>query len=105
MCFRNRDKKGALSGVKEPALLVLKVILDSVSRILLFSAWLYVINAGEFSALYTLCGYYFVFAVLMVFNLVFSSSRDVYTGKYWIGMQRVGTYSLHKNYSFMCIQA
>ena len=23
--------------------------------------------------------------VLMVFNLVFSSSRDVYTGKYWIG--------------------
>ena len=55
MCFRNRDKKGALSGVKEPALLVLKVILDSVSRILLFSTWLYVINAGEFSALYTLC--------------------------------------------------
>ena len=55
MCFRNRDKKGALSGVKEPALLVLKVILDSVSRILLFATW------------------------------VFSSSRDVYTGKYWIG--------------------
>ena len=94
MCFRNRDKKGALSGVKEPALLVLKVILDSVSRILLFSTWLYVINAGEFSAMYTLCGYYFVFAVLMVFNWVFSSSRDVYTGKYWIGKHRLQRFIL-----------
>ena len=87
--FQEPRQEGSLVRVKEPALLVLKVILDSVSRILLFSTWLYMINAGEFSALYTLCGYYFVFAVLMVFNWVFSSSRDVYTGKYWIGKHRV----------------
>ena len=85
-----------MSGVKEPALLVLKVILDSVSRILLFSTWLYVINAGEFSALYTLCGYYFMFGVLMVFNWVFSSSSDVYTGKYWIGFQTSKVLTIYK---------
>ena len=64
---------------------MLKVILDSVSRILLFSSWLYVINMGHFSSIYTLIAYYTIFLVLMVINVLFSENRDVFTGKYWIG--------------------
>ena len=82
--FRNRDKKGALT-VVPACLLMLKVILDSVSRILLFSSWLYIINMGHFSSIYTLIAYYTIFLVLMVINVLFSENRDVFTGKYWIG--------------------
>ena len=67
------------------AVLMLKVILDSVSRILLFSSWLYVINHGVFSSVYTLIAYYLVFAVLVIFNLVFNDDNNFSSGKYWLG--------------------
>ena len=64
---------------------MLKVILDSVARILLFSSWLYVVNNGVFSSVYTLAAYYTVFGVLVIFNIVTSNSRDFHQGKFWIG--------------------
>ena len=70
---------------KASAVLMLKVILDSVSRILLFSSWLYVINHGVFSSVYTLIAYYLVFAVLVIFNLVFNDDNNFSSGKYWLG--------------------
>ena len=55
---------------------MLKVILDSVARILLFSSWLYVVNNGVFSSVYTLAGYYTVIGVLVIFNIVTSNNRE-----------------------------
>ena len=64
---------------------MLKVILDSVAKILLFSCWIYVINNGEFSSVYTLAAYYTVFGVLAIFNILTNNSRDFHRGKFWIG--------------------
>ena len=64
---------------------MLKVILDSVARILLFSSWLYVVNNGMFSSVYTLAAYYTVFGVLVIFNIVTSNNKDFHRGKFWIG--------------------
>ena len=64
---------------------MLKVILDSVARILLFSSWMYVIKDGMFSSVYTMAGYYTVFGVLVIFNIITSNNRDFHRGKFWIG--------------------
>ena len=84
MSYRNREKKDALSGI-DRCLLMLKVILDSVSRIVLFSAWLYVINDGQFSSMYTLITYYTTFAILIIFNIILNDEKNILSGKYWIG--------------------
>ena len=84
--WRNRDKKDALTGSTAPTLLIIKIVLDSMSRILLFSSWLYVTNHGHFSSIQTLIAYYTVFAVLVIFNIVFNDSKDLGRGKYWIGI-------------------
>ena len=65
---------------------MLKVILDSVARILLFSSWLYVVNNGVFSSVYTLAAYYTVFGVLVIFNIITSNNREFSKAKYWIGL-------------------
>ena len=65
---------------------MLKVILDSVARILMFSSWLYVVNNGVFSSVYTLAGYYTVFGVLVIFNIVTSDNREFRKAEYWIGL-------------------
>ena len=65
---------------------MLKVILDCVSRILLFSSWLYVVNNGVFSSVYTLAAYYTVFGVLVIFNIITSDNREFSKAKYWIGL-------------------
>ena len=83
---RNRDKKGALSDGAAAALLMLKVILDCISRILLFSSWMYVVNNGVFSSVYTLAAYYTVFGVLVIFNIVTSDNREFSKAEYWIGL-------------------
>ena len=64
---------------------MLKIILDSVAKILLFSSWIYVINDGEFCSVYTLVAYYTIFGVLVIFNLATSNSKDFHRGKFWIG--------------------
>ena len=86
LLIRNRDKKGALSGGAPAALLMLKVILDCVSRILIFSSWLYVVNNGMFSSVYTLAAYYTVFGVLVIFNIITSDNREFSKANYWIGL-------------------
>ena len=65
---------------------MLKVILDCVSRILIFSSWLYVVNDGVFSSLYTLAAYYTVFVVLVIFNIITSDNREFSKAEYWIGL-------------------
>ena len=74
--------------------LMLKVILDCVSRILLFSSWLYVTNHGMFSSIYTLAAFYLVFAVLVIFNIIFNDDNNFSSGKYWLGFTIKIIYSL-----------
>ena len=62
------EKRGSLKGINL-FILILKVILDAVSRILLFSTWLYVINSGQFSSWITVTAYYVTFVILLIFNI------------------------------------
>ena len=83
--FRDMEKRGSLKGINL-FILILKVILDAVSRILLFSTWLYVINGGQFSSWITVTAYYFTLIILLVFNVTFSwKTENLYSSKYWIG--------------------
>ena len=58
---------------------------DSISRILLYSTWLYVINDGQFSSTKTLIAYYSTLMVLIVFNTTFNKQKDYTTARTWIG--------------------
>ena len=81
---RNRDKNNSLTG-KSLFVLMTKIVCDSVSRILLFSAWLYVVHNGQFSTLRTLAAYYVTFLIMFIFNIIFNRSKNFRSAKYWIG--------------------
>ena len=81
---RNRDKNNSLTG-KSVFVLMTKIVCDCVSRILLFSAWLYVVHNGQFSTLRTLAAYYFTFLIMFIFNTIFNRSKNFRSAKYWIG--------------------
>ena len=71
---------------KSFAFLMLKTIFASVSRVVLFSAWMYVTNNGEFSSMTTLVGYYLTVMVLAVFHFFFNKTRPSCSSSYWIGL-------------------
>ena len=81
---RNLDKNNSLTG-KSVFVLMTKIVCDSVSRILLFSAWLYVVHGGQFSTLRTLAAYYITFFIMFIFNIIFNKSKNYRSAKYWIG--------------------
>ena len=81
---RNRDKNNSLTG-KSVFVLMTKIVCDCVSRILLFSAWLYVVHNGQFSTLRTLAAYYVTFLIMFIFNIIFNRSKNFRSAKYWIG--------------------
>ena len=82
--FRNGNKKGAMD-LKHLFILVFKIILDLMSRILLFSAWMYTSNNGQFSTWLTVIAYYMNFIFLIFFNVLFNSKNDYGSIQYWIG--------------------
>ena len=82
--IRNRAKKNSLTTLNLTFLL-LKTMFDSISRILLFSTWLYVINDGQFSSTKTVIAYYSTLVVLLVFNTIFTKQKDYTTARTWIG--------------------
>ena len=65
---------------------MLKTTLDCISRILLFSAWLYVIHDGQFSSSKTVIAYYFTFMVLVVFNIIFNNRDEYNSARTWTGL-------------------
>ena len=65
--------------------MLLKTTFDSISRILLFSNWLYVINDGQFSSTKTVIAYYSTFLVLFIFNSIFNRQNDFTSARTWIG--------------------
>ena len=82
--FRNRAKKSSFTKLNL-AFLLLKTMFDSISRILLFSTWLYVINDGQFSSTKTVIAYYSTLMVLFVFNAVLNKQSDYTSVRTWIG--------------------
>ena len=82
--FRNGNKKGAMEH-KHLFILVFKIIMDLMSRILLFSAWMYTSNNGQFSTWMTVIAYYMTFIFLILFNVIFNSNNDFGSMQYWIG--------------------
>ena len=68
--FRNNSKKESLT-IVHLVVLVVKISFDSVSRILLFSSWLYVTNDGQFDTWTVTIAYYTVVGLMFSFNLIF----------------------------------
>ena len=75
---------------KNLILLVVKMILDILSRILIFSAWMYTDNNGQFSTLRTLSFYYGLFLLLTAFNVVINREEN------WIS--KIISYVCFKSY-------
>lgn len=86
--FRDRSKGEALE-LMSKVLFILKTIFDAISRILIFSIWLYVFKGGTFSSWTTFGAFYTLIAVVFVFNVIFNDSKDIYSFSYWIGKYAV----------------
>ena len=87
---RDMEKRGSLKGINI-CILLMKLVLDAVSRILLFSTWLYVTNSGHFCALKTVVFYYIVFVILFIYNIIFSWNTGTFkSAKFWIGKLHFG---------------
>ena len=84
--FRNRSKGEALQG-KSKILFILKTMFDAISRILIFSIWMYVTNGGQFSSWTTFGAFYILVAVMFVFNVIFNDSKNIGSFEYWIGKE------------------
>ena len=63
----------------------MKTTFDCVSRILLFSTWLYVVNDGQFSSAKTVTAFYSTFLLLVMFNTVFNKTGEYRTARTWTG--------------------
>ena len=63
----------------------MKTTFDCVSRILLFSTWLYVVNDGQFSSAKTVLAFYSTFLLLVIFNTVLNKSGEYRSAKTWTG--------------------
>ena len=79
--------------------MMLKTIFATISRVTLFSAWLYVTNAGQFSSLKTLIGYYSIALALVFFHIIFNNNRPTCTSAYCIG--QIFRYILSKSKSYL----
>ena len=61
--------------------LLLKTVFDCVSRLLIFSTFMFVVNEGQFSTLMTVKAYYATFAVLVIFNAIINTPRSYVTAE------------------------
>ena len=81
---RKRSKQGSFTTLNL-FLLMLKTILAAVSRVLLFSIWLYVFNNGQFSSVMTLIAYYTLVLMLIVFHTVCNKKKPVFSFPFCLG--------------------
>ena len=72
--FRNRNKAGALR-YRLIFLLVLKIFMESLSKVLIASTCIYVVNEGRFDAIQTIVGFYACVLTMTVFNGIFSRRK------------------------------
>ena len=64
-----------------------RVTLSCVSRVLIFSSWMFVTFDGNFHPTATISAFYLTVLIMIIFNVVFNKSRpaNILTFKYWIG--------------------
>jgi len=79
----NIDKNGALAPLNI-VLLMLKVLMDLISRVLIFFTFMIVYDR-KFSPMRTLTSYYTVVGIMAIFNVVFNERRNFVSIKYWAG--------------------
>ena len=84
-CFRKRDKKEAFT-LTHMVCLLLKTTCDCISRITLFSVFMYVQNEGQFSTMKTVIAYYSVFILMIFFNSFVNKNKNFWTAKNLIGI-------------------
>ena len=82
--FSNKDKREALAPLNI-LILVLKVLMDLVSRVLIFFIFMIVHNNGQFSPMRTLTSFYTMVGIMTIFNIVFNERRNFCSVKYWLG--------------------
>ena len=80
----NMDKNEALAPLNI-LILVLKVLMDLVSRVLIFFIFMIVHNNGQFSPMRTLTSFYTMVGIMTIFNIVFNERRNFCSVKYWLG--------------------
>ena len=80
----NKDKNEALNPLNM-IILVLKVLMDLVSRVLIFFIFMIVHNNGEFSPMRTVTSFYTMVGIMTIFNIVFNDRRNFCSAKYWLG--------------------
>ena len=80
----NKDKNEALNPLNM-IILVLKVLMDLVSRVLIFFIFMIVHNNGRFSPMRTLTSFYTMVGIMTIFNIVFNERRNFCSAKYWLG--------------------
>ena len=81
---RNKDKNEALTALNI-LILVLKVLMDLVSRVLIFFIFMIVHNKGQFSPWRTLTSFYTMVGIMTIFNIIFNERRNFGSFKYWLG--------------------
>ena len=82
--YSNKDKNEALNPLNM-IILVLKVLMDLVSRVLIFCIFMIVDNNGHFSPMRTLTSFYTMVGIMTIFNIVFNERRNFLSSKYWLG--------------------
>ena len=81
---RNKDKNDALAALNI-LILVLKVLMDLVSRVLIFFVFMIVHNNGQFSPMRTLTSFYTMVGTMTIFNVILNERRNFRSAKYWLG--------------------
>ena len=78
------DKKNALAPLNI-VILVLRILMDLVSRVLIFFIFMIVHNKGQFSPMRTLTSFYTMVGIMTIFNMIFNERRNFCSVKYWLG--------------------
>ena len=84
MFLSNKDKNEALAALNI-LVLVLKVLMDLVSRVLIFFIFMIVHNKGQFSPMRTLTSFYTMVGIMTIFNIVFNERNNFRSAIYWVG--------------------
>ena len=71
--------------------LSVRVTLSCVSRILIFSSWMFVKYDGNFEPTATFLGFYITFLIMVIFNIVLNKNKlsEIITLNYWTGKNKI----------------
>ena len=86
--YRSRTRQGSYE-TRNLLGLMSVTIFAAMSRVLLFSIWLYVFNHGQFSSIMTLIAYYTFFSMIIVFHIVVNKKKPVFSFPFVLGLLNV----------------